>query len=261
MATNIHSSAIIEDGAKIGKNVTIGPFSIIGSDVELGDGNTVESHVVINGNTTIGENNHFFPYCAIGCVPQSLAYKGEPTETIIGSNNVFRENITVSRGTVEDESITSIGNSNFFMAYSHVAHDCRLGSSIMFANSVCLAGHVHLGDFVVMSGYSLVHQFCRVGRHAFIGPSAVAIQDVPPFTLAAGNRAITHGINVRGLRRRGLESDDITDLKRAYKIIYRSGYTLKNALLEIEQRAFESEHVKVLTEFIKSVALLDRTID
>lgn len=252
MTTNIHPSAIVEDGARLGQNVSVGPFSIIGSDVELGDGNRIDSHVVISGNTRIGENNHFFPYCAIGGTPQSLVYKGEPTETVIGSNNVFRENITVSRGTIEDESITSIGDDNFFMAYCHVAHDCRLGSSIMFANSVCLAGHVHLGDHVVMSGYSLVHQFCRVGRHAFVGPSAVAIQDIPPYTLAAGNRAITHGINVRGLRRRGLESDDITQLKRVYKIIYRSGYTLKNALLEIEEKAFDSEHVKFLTDFIQS---------
>ena len=252
MATNIHSSAIIEPGAKIGENVTIGPFSIIGSNVELGDGNNIESHVVINGHTSIGENNHFFPYCAIGGAPQSLSYQGEQTLTEIGSSNVFRENITVSRGTIEDDAITSIGDNNFFMAYCHVAHDCRLGSSIMFANSVCLAGHVKMGDHVVMSGYSLVHQFCRVGRHAFIGPSAVAIQDVPPYTLASGNRAITHGINVRGLRRRGLESEDITDLKRAYKIIYRSGFTLKNAMLEIEQRQFTSNHVKFLTDFIQS---------
>ncbi len=252
MATNIHPSAIIEPGAKIGENVTIGPFSIIGSDVELGDGNNIESHVVINGHTTIGENNHFFPYCAIGGEPQSLSYKGEPTKTQIGTNNVFRENITVSRGTVEDESITSIGDDNFFMAYCHIAHDCRLGSSIMFANSVCLAGHVQMGDHVVMSGYSLVHQFCRVGSHAFVGPSAVAIQDVPPYTLAAGNRAITHGINVRGLRRRGLDSEAITDLKRAYRIIYRSGFTLKNALLEIEQKQFASKHVKFLTEYIQN---------
>ena len=251
MSTNIHPSAIVEDGAKIGDNVTIGPFSIIGSNVELRDGNIIESHVVINGHTTIGEGNHLFPYCAIGGEPQSLSYKGEPTLTKIGNNNVFRENITVSRGTVEDDSVTSIGDDNFFMAYSHIAHDCRLGSSIMFANSVCLAGHVHLGDHVVMSGYSLVHQFCRVGKHAFMGPSAVAIQDVPPYTLAAGNRAITHGINVRGLRRRGLASEDITDLKRAYKIIYRSGFTLKNAMIEIEQRQFTSEHVQFLTDFIQ----------
>ena len=252
MATNIHPSAIIEDGANIGDNVTIGPFCIIGSNVELGEGNRIDSHVVISGHTTIGENNHFFSYCAIGGTPQSLAYKDEPTKTVIGSNNVFRENITVSRGTVEDEGITSIGDDNFFMAYCHIAHDCRLGSSVMFANSVCLAGHVHMGDYVVMSGYSLVHQFCRVGTHAFVGPSAVAIQDIPPYTLAAGNRAITHGINVRGLRRRGLESDYISQLKRAYKIIYRSGFTLKNALLEITENNFTSEQVKELTDFIQS---------
>ena len=251
MASNIHPSAIIEDGAQIGEDVSIGPFCIIGSGVTLGDGNRIDPHVVIHGNTTIGNDNHFFPYVCIGGEPQSISYDNEPTETRIGNNNVFRENITVSRGSMDDDGITSIGDDNFFMAYCHIAHDCKLGSSLVFANSVCLAGHVHVGDHVVMSGYSLVHQFCRVGKHSFVGPAAVSIQDIPPFTLAAGNRAITHGINVRGIRRRGIESEDITQLKRAYKIIYRSGLTLKNALQEIEERELSGEHVRFLTEFIQ----------
>lgn len=251
MSTQIHPTAIIEEGAQIGENVTIGPFSIVGANVVLGDGNRLDSHVNIDGHTQVGNDNHFFPYCSIGSAPQALTYDNEPTETRIGSRNVFRENLTVSRGTVDDEGITSIGDDNFFMAYCHIAHDCRLGSHLVFANSACLAGHVHMGDHVIMSGYSLVHQFCRVGSHCFTGPSAVCIQDVPPYTLVAGNRAITHGINVRGLRRRGFEPDDISELKRAYKIIYRSGFTLKNALLEIEQHDFKSEHVQYLTSFIK----------
>ncbi len=251
MTTNIHSTAIIEKGAQLGENVTIGPFSIIGPNVTIGDGNRIDSHVSIDGHTKIGDDNHFFPYCSIGSAPQSIAYKGEDTVTEIGSRNVFRENLTVSRGTVDDEGITSVGDDNFFMAYCHIAHDCRLGSNLIFANSACLAGHVHVGDYVIMSGYSLVHQFCRVGSHCFTGPSAVCIQDVPPYTLVAGNRAITHGINVRGLRRRGFESEDITELKRAYKIIYRSGFTLQNAIEKIKQQEFNSEHVTALIQFIQ----------
>ena len=240
MSTLIHPTAVIEDGAELGCNVSVGPYSIIGADVKIGDNNVIDSHVVINGHTTIGEGNHFFPYAAIGGAPQSIAYKGEPTEVVIGNNNTFRENVTVNRGTVGDEGITSIKDDNFIMAYCHVAHDCRLGSNIVFANCASLAGHCYVGDYVVLAGYTLVHQFCRIGDHCFTGVNAVCIQDVPPFTLAAGNRAITHGINVRGLRRRGFTSEEITELKRAYKIIYRSGLTTSSAIEEIESKQWSS---------------------
>lgn len=251
MSTEIHPTAIIEPGAELGVHVSVGPYSIIGADVKIGDGCKVESHVVINGHTTIGENNHFFPFAAIGAAPQSIAYKGEPTEVRIGDNNIFRENVTVNRGTADDSGYTSIANDNFIMAYCHIAHDCHLGSNIVFANCASLAGHCHVGDYVVLAGYSLIHQFCRVGDHCFTGVNSVCIQDVPPFTLVAGNRAITHGINVRGLRRRGFSSEDITELKRAYKIIYRSGLTMSKAIEEIESREWQSDHIKVLTNFIQ----------
>lgn len=251
MTTQIHPTAIIEDGAEIGSDVEVGAFSLIGANVKLGDGCKVDSHVVINGHTTIGENNQFFPFAAIGAAPQSVAYKGEPTEVRIGNNNVFRENVTVNRGTIDDEGVTSIANDNFIMAYCHIAHDCRLGSNIVFANCASLAGHCYVGDHVVLAGYSLIHQFCRVGDHCFTGVNSVCIQDVPPFTLVAGNRAITHGINVRGLRRRGFTSEDITELKRAYKIIYRSGLTTSKALESIEAREWQSEHISALTTFFK----------
>ncbi|NND82459.1 MAG: acyl-ACP--UDP-N-acetylglucosamine O-acyltransferase [Gammaproteobacteria bacterium] len=251
MATQIHPSAIIEDGAEIGDNVSVGPFSIIGSQVKIGDGTKIDSHVVVEGDTHIGAENHLFAFCAIGGEPQSLAYAGEPTQTRIGDRNVFRENMTVSRGSPDDEGITSVGNDNYFMAYSHIAHDCHVGSNVTFANCACLGGHVDVGDYVVLGGYALVHQFCRIGDHCFTAGAAVCIQDVPPFTLVAGNRAITHGINIRGLKRRGFSADDITELKRAYKIIYRTGLTMKDALKEIESRQFNSPHVKVLTEFIQ----------
>ena len=251
MSTQIHPTAVIEDGAEIGSNVTIGAYSVVGANVKLGDNNILESHVSISGHTTIGDGNHFFPFAAIGGAPQSFAYDGEPTEVRIGNNNTFRENVTVNRGTVGDEGITSIENDNFIMAYCHIAHDCRLGSDIIFANNASLAGHCYVGNYVSLAGYTLVHQFCRIGDHCFTGANAVCIQDVPPFTLAAGNRAITHGINVRGLRRRGFETDEISELKRAYKIIYRSGLTVSAALTEIESREWSSENVAVLTDFIK----------
>jgi len=251
MTTHIHPAAIVEDGAQIGDDVTIGPFAIIGAHVQIGNGNRIDSHVNIDGHTTIGNGNHFFPYSAIGGAPQSAIYNNEPTRTQIGDNNIFRENVTVNRGSSDGKGITTIADNNFFMAYSHIAHDCQLGSHLVFANSACLGGHVDVGDHVVLGGYTLIHQFCRVGAHCFTAGAAICIQDVPPYTLVAGNRAITHGINVRGLRRRDFSSDDITELKRAYKIIYRSGYTLKDALLEFENREFKSEHVKFLTDFIQ----------
>jgi len=251
MATNIHPTAIIEQGAEIGDNVSIGAFSIIGSEVKIGDGNRLDSHVVIEGDTTVGADNHFFAFCAIGGQPQSTSYAGEPTKTVIGERNVFRENMTVSRGSADGGGLTSIGDDNYLMAYSHVAHDCHLGSHITFANCACLGGHVDVGDYVVLGGYTLIHQFCRIGDHCFTAGAAVCIQDVPPFMLVAGNRAITHGINVRGLKRRGFSADEITELKRVYKIMYRTGLTMKDALKEIGAREFKSPHVEVFTNFIR----------
>ncbi len=251
MTSYIHPTAIIEQGAEIGENVHIGPFCIIGPQVKLGDGNRLDSHVVIEGDAEIGVNNHFFAFCAIGGRPQSISYAGEGTKTVIGERNVFRENMTISRGSEDAGGVTSVGDDNYLMAYSHVAHDCSLGSHITFANCACLGGHVDVGDNVVLGGYTLIHQFCRIGDHCFTAGAAVCIQDVPPFTLAAGNRAITHGINVRGLKRRGFDNDEVTELKRAYKIMYRAGLTMKDALDEIEARQFNSSWVKVFTDFIR----------
>ncbi|MFT7524917.1 MAG: UDP-N-acetylglucosamine acyltransferase [Arenicella sp.] len=252
MSVNIHPTAVIEKGAEIGVNVDIGPYTVIGPNVQIGDGNRLSAHVVIEGHTSLGESNQIFPFTAIGGEPQSISYKGEPTQTVIGDNNVFRENITVNRGTMVDEGITSIGSNNLFMAYVHIAHDCRLGSNLLFSNNASLAGHVRVGDHVGLAGYTLVHQFCRIGEHSFCGVNTFCIQDVPPYTLVAGNKAITHGINVKGLRGRGFQKDEITELKRAYKIIYRSGHTMSRALEEIEAREWETKHVVALVEFIRS---------
>lgn len=245
----IHSSAIVEEGAKIGKNVTVGAFTYIGADVEIGDDNIIASHVVIEGHTKIGSGNHVFQFCSIGAAPQSVAYHGEPTRVEIGDNNILREYVTINRGTPGDQGLTSIKDSNFLMAYVHIAHDCHLGSNIIFANCASLAGHVRVDDYVIMGGFSLVHQFCRVGAHCITGIGSVCIQDVPPYTLAAGNKAITHGINIKGLRRRDFSSVDINELKKAYKIIYRSGLTTKTAIEEIRKLDWESEHIHHLTQY------------
>lgn len=252
MSASIHPTAVLEEGSEIGSNVSIGPYAVIGPNVKIADGNRIHAHVVIEGHTTIGENNQIFPFTAIGCEPQSITYKGEPTEVRIGSNNVFRENITVNRGTIDDHGVTSIGDDNLFMAYVHIAHDCDLGSNLLFSNNASLAGHVRVADYVVLAGYTLVHQFCRIGQHSFCGVNTFCIQDVPPYTLVAGNKAITHGINIRGLRRRGFAKEDVSELKRAYKIIYRSGHTMQRALEEIESRDWQCDSVADLVAFIRA---------
>lgn len=252
MSVSIHPTAVVEPGAQIGVDVAIGPYSIVGANVKIGDGSSLGSHVVIEGHTTIGQNNQFFAFTAIGGEPQSVSYKGEPTETRIGDNNVFRENITVNRGTAGDDGVTSIGNNNLFMAYVHIAHDCRLGSELLFSNNASLAGHVQVGDYVGLAGYTLIYQFCRIGEHAFCGVNTYCVQDVPPYTLVAGNKATTHGINVRGIRGRGFTKAEITELKRAYRIIYRSGHTLRGALDEIESKQWDSAHVGKLVDFIRA---------
>lgn len=245
----IHASSLVDPSAEIGANVSIGPFSVIGPNVKIGDNTTIASHVVIEGHTTIGNDNRIFQYASIGAEPQSVSYQGEPTEVIIGDNNIIREFVTINRGTAADKGFTKIGNENFLMAYVHIAHDCVLGNNTIFVNCSSLAGHVEVGDFVIMGGFSLVHQFCRVGSHCITGIGAVCIQDVPPFTLVAGNKAITHGINVRGLRRRNFSKEDVAELKKAYKMIYRSGLTTSNAVKEIEKSTWESDHVATLVEF------------
>jgi len=251
MSVNIHPSAVVESGAELGTDVSIGAYSVIGSNVKIGDGSKISSQVVIDGHTELGANNQIFPFTVIGSEPQSISYKGEPTKVQIGDNNVFRENITVNRGTMDDEGITVIGNDNLFMAYVHIAHDCRLGSDLLFSNNASLAGHVRVSDYVVLAGYTLVHQFVRIGEHSFCGVNTYCTLDVPPYMLVAGNKAITHGINVRGLRRRGVDKDTLLELKRAYKTIYRSGHTMAHALDELATQEWQSSQVNGLIDFIK----------
>jgi UDP-N-acetylglucosamine acyltransferase len=246
----IHPTAIIDPTAVIGKDVAIGAYSVIGPRVEIGEGTWIGPHVVINGPTKIGRNNRFFQFSSIGEITQDLKYRGEETFLEIGDNNTFREFCTVNRGSVQDKSITRIGNDNLLMAYVHIAHDCVIGNHVVFSNNASLAGHVHIEDHVVLGGFSGVFQFCRVGAHSFISTNSVVIKDVPPYVKVSGYYAKPFGLNTVGLQRRGFTAQMITELKRAYKIIYRNGLTVANALAELKQ--ISVPEVQVMAQFIES---------
>lgn len=245
----IHPTSIIDPSAKIGANVTVGPFSLIGPDVEIGDDCIVNSHVVIKGPTVIGKGNHFFQFASIGEDCQDKKYAGEPTQLVIGDNNVFRESVTVHRGTVQDEGVTSIGNANLFMAYAHVAHDCRVGSNCIFANACTLAGHIYIGDYAILGGISAIHQFCRIGAHSFVGGGAIILRDLPPFVML-GNDGKPHGINSEGLKRRGFTSETVRAIKNAYRIIYRKNNTAKEAIELLTSAADEFPEVALMRDFL-----------
>ncbi|MDH3637112.1 MAG: acyl-ACP--UDP-N-acetylglucosamine O-acyltransferase [Gammaproteobacteria bacterium] len=247
----IDDRAVIEPGAKLGKDVAIGPFSIVGAGVSIGDGTWIGPHVVINGETSIGALNKIYQFSSIGDAPQHLGYSGEPTRLEIGNRNVIREYCTINRGTEEGGGVTRIGDDNFLMAYVHIAHDCSVGNRTIFANCASLAGHVEVGDYAVLGGFSLVHQFCRIGAHCITGIGAVCLQDVPPYVIAAGNRAIPHGVNIKGLRRRDFTKTDISELKKAYRVLYRSGHGLKEALCFLDSKDWTSLEVQRLANFIK----------
>ena len=252
--SGIHPTAIIDPKALLDSSVVVGPYAVIGPDVRIGAGTTVGPHVVIEGHTTIGSDNQIFQLSSIGAAPQDKKYAGEPTRLEIGDRNVIREFCTFNRGTVQDGGVTRIGNDNWIMAYVHVAHDCQLGSNIILANNATLAGHLHLGDWVFLGGLTTVHQFCHIGDHAMTAFTAAVSQDVPPFVTAAGNRAAPAGINVEGLKRRGFSAEQIADIRRAYKLIYKSGLSLeeaKAALLKQEGEAGDSaQYVRMLREFL-----------
>jgi len=247
----IDPRAAIDPGARIGKDVSIGPFAIIGPDVEIGDGCWIGPHVVLSGWTRIGRNNRIYQFCSIGEAPQHLGYKGERTEVVIGDDNVLREYCTVNRGTVGGGGVTRIGNTNFIMAYCHVAHDCSVGHNTVFANCSSLAGHVQIGDYCILGGFTLVHQFCRVGAHCITGIGSVTFKDIPPYLMVAGNTAEPHGLNIKGLSRRGFTPDTIAALRRAYKLLYRSQLRLTEALEQLSPLAAEFPEVAHLVEFIR----------
>jgi UDP-N-acetylglucosamine acyltransferase len=248
----IHVQAIVDPKARLGSGVQVGAFSIIGPDVEIGDGTWIGPHVVIQGPTRIGRENRIHPFCSLGGGPQHLGYKGEPTRLEIGERNVFREYCTLNRATVAGGGVTQIGNDNFIMAYCHVAHDCRVGNHTVFANNSSLAGHVAIGDYAVLGGFTLVHQFCRIGAYCMTGVNTVLFQDVPPYVMAAGHPSAPHGLNLRGLKRRGFGDEQIAALRRAYRLLYRCGLRLEEAIVELEALARSQPAVGALAEFVKS---------
>jgi len=230
----IHPTAIVDSRAELGEGVRVGPYSIIEGDVRIGAGTQIGPHVVISGPTIIGENNRFFQFGSIGAEPQDKKYHGEPTRLVIGDNNTFRENVTVNRGTIQDRGETTIGDDNWIMAGVHIAHDCVVGNHTIFANASALAGHVQVHDWAILGGYTLVHQFCRIGAHSFCGMGSVINQDVPDFVVVSGNLAEPRGINTEGLKRRGFTREQLYIIKKAYRILYRAGNRLEKAIEEIE---------------------------
>jgi len=251
--SSIHPTAVISDKAEIAEGVIIGPYCVIGDNVKIGAGSELKSHVVIDGYTTIGERNLFFPFAAIGQLTQDLKYDGEPTSLVIGDDNTFRENCTIHRST--DKNIpTRIGNHNLFLCYSHVAHDCQVGNHVIMSNNGTLAGHVTVDDHAIISGFAAVHQFCRVGKHAMIGGCCKVVQDVPPYCIVDGNPSETRGINQIGLQRRGFSDESIRDLKVAYrKTLFKKKQNLGELVHSFEEvREDENAEVTHLLDFIKT---------
>jgi UDP-N-acetylglucosamine acyltransferase len=248
----IHEQAIVDPGATLADDVTVGPWSWIGPDVEIGPGTIIEPHVVIRGPTRIGANNHIYQFSSVGEATPDLKYRDEPTRLLIGDNNVIRENVTIHRGTVQDRAETIIGDNNLLMAYVHIGHDSIIGNHTILVNNAALAGHVHVGDWAILSGYTLVHQFCKIGAHAFSGMGTAIGKDVPAYITVSGSPAEAKTINIEGLRRRGFSADAISQLRRAFKILYRQGLTLDLALQRLETMLRETPEVQVLIDSVRA---------
>ncbi len=249
MATNIHPTALVDPGAQIGEGVVIGPYCIIGDKVVIGDGCWLQHHVTVMGPSTIGKNNQFFSYTSIGQVTQDLKYQGEPTCLEVGDENVFREFCTVNRGTLPGAR-TTIGNQNHFLAYCHIAHDCVVGSHVVFSNNGTLAGHVLVEDHVILGGLTAVHQFCRIGRHAITGGCSKIVQDIVPFTIVDGNPARARGVNHVGLQRHGYSEERVRALREAFKLLYRKGLNQTQALGAMRAES-PTEDVELLISFVE----------
>lgn len=248
----IDSRAIVDPSARLADDVIVGPWSIIGPDVEIGAGTEIGPHVVVRGPTRIGANNRVFQFSSIGEDCQDKKYAGEPTELVIGDNNVFREGCTIHRGTIQDNNITIIGSNNLFMANAHVAHDCVVGDNNIMANNSAIAGHVHLGDNIILGGFTAVHQFCHIGSYSMCGAGTVVLKDIPAFVMSNGNSAKPHGINSEGLRRQGFSADSIRRIKQAYKAIYRSGLKVEEALVELKKMVSETSEIQLMIDSLEA---------
>ncbi|OTA19738.1 acyl UDP-N-acetylglucosamine O-acyltransferase [Xenorhabdus beddingii] len=256
----VHPSSIVEEGAVIGANVRIGPFCYIGSQVEIGEGTELKSHIVVNGITKIGRDNQIYQFASIGEVNQDLKYQGEPTRVEIGDRNRIRESVSIHRGTVQGGGVTKVGSDNLLMINAHIAHDCIVGDRCIIANNGTLGGHVILGDYVIIGGMTAVHQFCQIGSHVMVGGCSGVAQDIPPYVIAQGNHATPFGLNIEGLKRRGFDKESLHAIRNAYKVLYRSGKTLEEARLEIGLQAENNPHVKLFSDFLENSAKSSRGI-
>lgn len=248
----IDSRALIDPAAELDADVSVGPFSIVGPGVQIGAGTVVGSHVVLKGPTRIGKNNRIFQFSSVGEDCQDKKYAGEPTRLEIGDRNVIREFTTIHRGTVQDKGVTSIGNDNLFMAYTHVAHDCVVGNGVIMANAASLAGHVHVNDYAILGGFSLVHQFCKIGKYSFSAMGSVISRDIPPYVIVGGSPTEPHGINAVGLERRGFSADAIREIRRAYKVIYKSNHKLDEAIALLTDMATRTPELACMVEFLRN---------
>ena len=246
----IDPRAVISPKAQLAPDVTVGAFSIIGPEVELGPGTVIGPHVVLNGPMRMGAENRVYQFASLGDAPQDKKYKGEPTRLEIGDRNVFRESCTINRGTTHDKGVTTIGDDNLFMAYSHVAHDCVVGNNLVFANCATLGGHVEVGDWVTIGGMAAIHQFCKVGAHAFIAGGAIVTRDVPTYVMVAGNPAEPNSVNAVGLSRRGFTPDQIRNIKNAFRVLYRSDLLLAEAVVRLTELGKTQPEVAALVDFI-----------
>jgi len=249
---DIHPTAVIHPRATIAPGVKIGAYSLIGENVRIGKDTVIDSHVILEGWTEVGERCHVFPFVSIGTAPQHMRYRGEPTRVILGNENIIREFVTIHRATVEGGGITSLGHGNFIMAYSHIAHDCKVGNQVIMANASTLAGHIAIEDFAIVGGLVAVHQFVRVGCYAIIGGASGVPKDIPPYMCAAGNRAKLFGLNSVGLKRHRFPEETLVALKQAYRILFRSHLTLNKAIEKVEAEVFHLPEVTHLLNFLKS---------
>ena len=247
----IHDTALIDPSARLHDSVRVGPWTLIGPHVEIGEGSVIESHVVIKGPTRIGARNHIYQFSTVGEATPDLKYRDEPTELHIGDDNIIRENVTIHRGTVQDRSLTQIGDRNLIMAYVHVGHDSIVGNDTILVNNTALAGHVEVGDWAILSGYTLVHQFCKIGAHSFSGMGTSIGKDVPAFVTVAGSPAVAKTINTEGLRRRGFDASEIAALRRAFKIVYRQGLTLEVALDRLQLMVEDTPSIQMLIDSLR----------
>ncbi len=251
MSVKIHPTAIIDPKAQLDSGVEVGAYTVIGAGVNVAADTRISSHVVLKGPTTIGKNNQIFQFCSLGEAPQDKKYNNEPTTLEIGDNNTIREFCTFNRGTIQDKGITKIGNDNWIMAYVHIAHDCIIANNTILANNSSLAGHVEIADYAILGGFTLIHQFCKVGAHVITAVNTVVFKDIPPYITAAGYDAAPHGINAEGLKRCGFTPTSITQIKRAYKVLYRNKLTLEEAKIELATMQANCSEIGLLSDFLK----------